>query len=112
MIEVKNLKFTYHGVTDLTLKGFDFAVERGQILGFLGPSGAGKSTTQKILIGLLKDYQGEISVMGKDLKGWDSDYYERIGVSFELLAIGIYRGLCKAGARMFVEERGGAIAEP
>jgi fluoroquinolone transport system ATP-binding protein len=53
-------------------------------LGFLGPSGAGKSTTQKILIGLLKGYQGQVTVFGQDLAGWKSDYYERIGVSFEM----------------------------
>jgi fluoroquinolone transport system ATP-binding protein len=61
-----------------------FAVERGEILGFLGPSGAGKSTTQKILIGLLKGYQGQVTVFGQDLASWKSDYYERIGVSFEM----------------------------
>ncbi len=53
------------------------------MFGFLGPSGAGKSTTQKILIGLLEDYRGSIRVMGRNLADWGSDYYERIGVSFE-----------------------------
>ncbi|MEO1286423.1 MAG: ABC transporter ATP-binding protein [Chloroflexota bacterium] len=50
----------------------------------LGPSGAGKSTTQKILIGLLKDYGGNISVMGREVCDWGQDYYEHVGVSFEL----------------------------
>ena len=84
MITVKQLQFTYTRAAHPTLKGFDFSVEPGEIFGFLGPSGAGKSTTQKILIGLLKDYQGQVKVFGKDLKDWKSDYYERIGVSFEL----------------------------
>ncbi|HEY0606866.1 MAG TPA: ABC transporter ATP-binding protein, partial [Herpetosiphonaceae bacterium] len=47
-------------------------------------SGAGKSTTQKILIGLLRGYQGQITVLGNDLAAWRSDYYEHIGVCFEL----------------------------
>ena len=62
----------------------DFTVARGEIFGFLGPSGAGKSTTQKLLIGLLRGHGGEATVWGKDPLAWGSDYYERIGVSFEL----------------------------
>ena len=84
MIKVRELTFTYPGSPKPTLKQLSFSVERGEILGFLGPSGAGKSTTQKILIGLLKDYQGDVSVFGQDLRSWRSEYYERIGVSFEL----------------------------
>ena len=84
MIKVRELTFTYPGSPQPALKQLSFSVERGEILGFLGPSGAGKSTTQKILIGLLKDYQGDVSVFGQDLRSWRSEYYERIGVSFEL----------------------------
>jgi fluoroquinolone transport system ATP-binding protein len=84
MITVQQLHFTYSRAPQPTLKSLDFQVEAGEIFGFLGPSGAGKSTTQKILIGLLKDYQGQVNVFGKKLKDWNSDYYERIGVSFEL----------------------------
>jgi len=84
MIEVKNLNFTYNKTTSPTLKGLDFKVNDGEIFGFLGPSGAGKSTTQKILIGLLRDFEGTIKVFERDLNDWKSDYYERIGVSFEV----------------------------
>lgn len=83
MIDVKHLNFTYAGSAERALKDINFSIEPGEIFGFLGPSGAGKSTTQKILIGLLKGYQGAITVMGRDLNTWGSDYYERVGVSFE-----------------------------
>ena len=53
------------------------------ILGCLGPSGAGKSTTQNVLIRLLDGYEGNVAVLGKDLRAWDRGYYRRIGVSFE-----------------------------
>ena len=62
----------------------DFAVGRGEIFGFLGPSGAGKSTTQKLLIGLLRGHGGQATVWGRDPLAWGPDYYQRIGVSFEL----------------------------
>jgi fluoroquinolone transport system ATP-binding protein len=84
MINVQNLTFAYRGAHDDVIKRISFHIEAGEIFGFLGPSGAGKSTTQKILIGLLQEYQGEIQVMGRSLNGWRSDYYERIGVSFEV----------------------------
>ena len=84
MINVKELTFAYSSRDKLSVEGVNFSVERGEIFGFLGPSGAGKSTTQKILIKLLKGYEGDITVMGKTLRAWRADYYERIGVSFEL----------------------------
>jgi fluoroquinolone transport system ATP-binding protein len=84
MITVKDLTFTYAGGSKPAIRHLNFVVEPGEIFGFLGPSGAGKSTTQKILNGLLKGYQGQITVLGKELNLWHSDYYEHIGVSFEL----------------------------
>lgn len=84
MITVKNLTYTYKGGKEEVLHGLNFDIAEKEIFGFLGPSGAGKSTTQKILIGLLKSYGGEIQVMGKELQAWGQDYYEHIGVSFEL----------------------------
>jgi fluoroquinolone transport system ATP-binding protein len=84
MISVRNMTFTYPAGDVPAVRGLSFSVGRGEIFGFLGPSGAGKSTTQKILIGLLRGYEGKVEVMGRDLGSWGSDYYERVGVSFEL----------------------------
>lgn len=84
VIEVRNLSYTYPNGAQAAVKGIEFAIKKGEIFGFLGPSGAGKSTTQKVLIKLLRDYQGEIKIFGQDLKSWDSRYYERVGVAFEL----------------------------
>ncbi|GEP93746.1 ABC transporter ATP-binding protein [Chitinophaga cymbidii] len=50
------------------LKGIDLDVYPGQIIGYIGPNGAGKSTTVKILIGLLSDFEGEVSMLGQDLR--------------------------------------------
>ena len=36
----------------------------GGILGFIGPNGAGKSTTIRILMGLLHQDRGEVTVLG------------------------------------------------
>ncbi len=60
-----------------------FHIKKGEIFGFLGPNGAGKSTTQKVIIGLLKGYNGNVEILGKNLKNWKNDLYEHIGVCFE-----------------------------
>ncbi|MEQ8673224.1 MAG: ABC transporter ATP-binding protein [Aggregatilineales bacterium] len=84
MIDVQGLNFTYAGEATSALRDINFKVERGEIFGFLGPSGAGKSTTQKILIGLLRGYEGQVSVLGRELTAWGAAYYEQVGVSFEM----------------------------
>lgn len=84
MIKVSNFNFAYPGVAQNTIHDLNFEIEQGEIFGFLGPSGAGKSTTQKILIKLLQNYEGQAEVMGKDLAQWGSEYYNHIGVGFEL----------------------------
>ena len=84
MIQVQDLKYTYNKNENPTIKGLSFTIEKGEIFGFLGPSGAGKSTTQNILTRLLRSYSGNISVLDKELKHWKNDYYEHIGVGFEL----------------------------
>ncbi len=84
MINVNNLIFTYPSAQGPTLKGLHFNIEQGEIFGFLGPSGAGKSTCQKILYKILSDFQGEIEIKGKALNDWGREYFEQIGVGFEL----------------------------
>ncbi len=84
VFEVKDLRFTYKKNRIEAVKGISFEVRKGEIFGLLGPSGAGKSTTQKILTKLFKDYHGEIMYLGKDLQSYSNDYYEELGVGFEL----------------------------
>jgi fluoroquinolone transport system ATP-binding protein len=84
MITVNKLSYTYVKSQRPAVNDLSFNVHPGEIFGFLGPSGAGKSTTQKILIGLLRDYQGNVSIFDKKLEDWGSDFYERIGVAFEV----------------------------
>jgi fluoroquinolone transport system ATP-binding protein len=83
-IQVESLVYAYPGAETPAVRGVSFAVGQGEIFGFLGPNGAGKSTTQKILIGILKGYEGKVRVLGRDLCGEGAEYYEHIGVGFEL----------------------------
>jgi len=81
MIQVNHLSFSY--TNKPFIQDMSFSVAEGEIFGFLGPSGAGKSTLQKILLGMLPDYQGSAVVNGTECKNHRSDFYESIGVDFE-----------------------------
>ena len=84
VIEVNNLEFTYPKSKKKAVNGVSFGIGKGEIFGFLGPNGAGKSTTQKVIIGLLKGYDGNVEILKKNLQSWRSDLYNKIGVCFEL----------------------------
>ncbi len=84
MVVVEHLVFAYAGAREPAVDGLSFEIRPSEIFGLLGPSGAGKSTTQKVLIGLLRGYRGTVSVFDRNLAEWRGEYYERIGVSFEL----------------------------
>ena len=61
MIQVEHLtKFygEYAAINDVS-----FAVEKGEILGFLGPNAAGKTTTMRILTGFLTPTSGKATVV-------------------------------------------------
>jgi ABC-2 type transport system ATP-binding protein len=74
-------------VRDLTRKfgaftavaGISFAVERGEIFGFLGANGAGKSTAIRMMCGLLKPSSGTAIVDGVDVSRDPEEVKRRIG---------------------------------
>lgn len=84
MFKVEDLRFKYPNNKTDVIKGINFEIKRGEIFGFLGPSGAGKSTTQKILIKILQDFHGKISYDNTDIISLGNEFYEDIGVSFEM----------------------------
>ncbi len=53
--------------TSRVVNRVDLAVPEGAVYGFLGPNGAGKSTTMKMLLGLIKPTDGDITILGTPL---------------------------------------------
>jgi ABC-2 type transport system ATP-binding protein len=53
-------------IRKVAVDGITFAVEPGEILGYIGVNGAGKSTTIKMLTGVLMPSGGQVRVLGRD----------------------------------------------
>jgi len=85
-VEVAGLRVRYPGTAADAVAGIDFTIGAGEVFGFLGPNGAGKSTTQRVLTGQLRQFDGDVLVLGRPVRGWGVGLYERIGVGFELPA--------------------------
>src|SRR6478672_8834658 len=69
---------TERGVVE-AVKGVDFSVAEGEIVGFLGPNGAGKTTTLRMLTTLLDPTAGTATVAGCDLRSDPVGVRRRIG---------------------------------
>jgi ABC-2 type transport system ATP-binding protein len=64
-IEVSGLHKSFGKVH--ALRGIDFAVPRGTVLGMLGPNGAGKTTAVRVLTTLLRPDSGRVIVEGYEV---------------------------------------------
>ena len=69
MIDVKELSFKYQRKGKLVLDKLNFSCEKGTVNVLIGLNGSGKTTLIKTIAGLLENYQGEVFIDGKDLKG-------------------------------------------
>lgn len=76
-LSIRDLRVTFGNT--LVLKGVNLQVSRGQIIGYIGPNGAGKSTTIKTILGLIRNYTGEIKILDHDISNRELDYKRIIG---------------------------------
>lgn len=62
------------------VRGINFSVTAGEMVGFIGPNGAGKTTTLKMLSGLIHPTSGEVDVLGFQPWKREADYLRRISI--------------------------------
>ncbi len=115
MLAARNINWRQDGKE--ILKGIDFSLQPGEIVGLVGPNGSGKSSLIKILSFLLKPTSGKLAFRGIEIAGSAPlDLRRRIAVVFqeplllnatvfENVALGLkLRGTAKRDIRPAVEK--------
>jgi branched-chain amino acid transport system ATP-binding protein len=65
ILEIENLSISFGGIK--AVRGVNFEVGKGEILGLIGPNGAGKSTCVNLICNIYKPDTGVIKFEGKEL---------------------------------------------
>lgn len=81
-IETTDLNYSFGNKT--ILRNLNLKAPYGSIYGFLGPNGAGKTTTIRLLMGLLQTANGQISILGNDIKKNPIEVFRRSGTLIEM----------------------------
>lgn len=118
VVAFEGVSKTYKDVQ--ALSNVSFEIPRGSVFGYIGPNGAGKTTTIKILVGLIRDFDGDVYVDGRRISEGMSDIHRKLGylpqeVGFQnwrtvgqmLTTFGRLSGLPKTG----LEKRVGEVLE-
>jgi ABC-type nitrate/sulfonate/bicarbonate transport system ATPase subunit len=68
-VQVDRKDYQVNGVKVQVLDDLHFEVARGEFVSLLGPSGSGKTTLLRTIVGLDRDYIGQIALDGTPLEG-------------------------------------------
>lgn len=80
VLEAKNLVKKFGKRT--VVKGVNFIIKSGEIVGLLGPNGAGKTTSFYMVIGLVKSDAGVVLLDDQDIASYPMYKRARSGISY------------------------------
>ena len=75
-IKITNLTKQYKNA--LAVKGINFEINKGKIMGLLGPNGCGKSTTIGMMLGLIKPTSGSVTINGLNIENNRTNLLEKM----------------------------------
>ncbi len=75
-IKITNLTKQYKNA--LAVKGINFEINKGKIMGLLGPNGCGKSTTIGMMLGLIKPTSGSVIINGLNIENNRTNLLEKM----------------------------------
>jgi ATP-binding cassette, subfamily B, bacterial len=108
-IRFDNVSFRYPKSEGDTLKKLNFTVKQGEKIALVGLNGAGKTTLVKLLCGLYRLTEGEISVDNKAISSYNRDeYYTILSVVFQdicLMPISIAKNIALCEEKYIDKER-------
>lgn len=106
-LDVSEVTKRFRDVT--AVENLSFTVAEGSLFGFLGPNGAGKTTTMRVVLGILKADQGQVTWKGRPFKNGDVSFfgylpeerglYPKMRMVEHLEFLGQINGLSKSKAR-------------
>lgn len=85
-VEFRNVSksFNHQQETVAVLKKVTGKVEKGSIVTIIGPSGSGKSTILSLCNLLQTPDEGEVRILGKEVREWDiQELRRRVGIAFQ-----------------------------
>ena len=113
LLRCEGLVKTYRGGKK-AVRGIDFHVGRGEIVGLLGPNGAGKSTTFRMACGLTVPTEGRVTLTGTDVTSWplyrrarrgmgylpqDDSVFKKLSVEQNLFAVLEFQAITRSAQR-------------
>lgn len=82
MIKVEDVSFKYKNTDKKVLDNLNFEVNDGEVVAIVGENGSGKSTIGKLIAGILKLKQGNITIDDLDIKK-DKRVQDKVGIVFQ-----------------------------
>ena len=94
MLSASGLQKSFRGRT--VVRGFEFTLDEGEIVGLLGPNGAGKTTCFYMVVGLIAADAGSIRIDERDVTELPMHARARLGVGYLPQEPSVFRRLSVA----------------
>ena len=94
MLSATGLQKSFRGRT--VVRGFEFTLDKGEIVGLLGPNGAGKTTCFYMVVGLIAADAGTIRIDDRDVTEMPMHARARLGVGYLPQEPSVFRRLSVA----------------
>ncbi len=76
---LNDVVFAYDGAEKNVIDHVSLEIQKNTSVAFIGPSGAGKTTIVDVMLGILKNQEGSITVDGTDIRNAMSGWHQKIG---------------------------------
>ena len=94
MLSASGLQKSFRGRT--VVRGFEFTLDAGEIVGLLGPNGAGKTTCFYMIVGLIPADAGTIRIDEQDITELPMHARARLGIGYLPQEPSVFRKLSVA----------------
>lgn len=78
-INLNDVVFAYDGAEKNVIDHVSLEIKKNTSVAFIGPSGAGKTTIVDVMLGILRNQEGSITVDGTDIRNAMSGWHKKIG---------------------------------